>query len=150
MSKKKNANAKLNPTTPPKSEEKKPVRIQVSTSDGSDIAKALEAVRGHAPQGAGFARQTIAPCVAEPTVQVAVVSEYFLTQPQVDCKQGENERQSVTGLGANPTGLEPEQLKGRFAPPFPSSFGYGIVVFGAPFWEGDHFDAGEHVVFDGD
>lgn len=49
MSKKKNDKTRSNPATPPKSTEGAPVRIQISTSDGSEIAEALEAVRGRIP-----------------------------------------------------------------------------------------------------
>jgi hypothetical protein len=45
------------------------------------------------------------------------------------------------------SGPKPEQRKGRLAPPYPFLFGHLFVVVIA-FWEGHHFDAGEHIVFD--
>ena len=50
MGKKKKAErAKTKPITPAQGEEGQPVRVQISTSDGSEIAFALEEIRSNIP-----------------------------------------------------------------------------------------------------
>lgn len=49
MSKKKTSKARLKAVTATRGEEGQPVRIQISTSDGSEIASALEEIRSNIP-----------------------------------------------------------------------------------------------------
>jgi hypothetical protein len=49
MSKKKTDKARLKQVTHTSGEEGQPVRIQISTSDGSEIASALEEIRSNIP-----------------------------------------------------------------------------------------------------
>jgi len=49
MGKKKTDKSKLKQVTQPSGQEGQPVRIQISTSDGSEIASALEEIRSNIP-----------------------------------------------------------------------------------------------------